>query len=213
MSARSRPFSSSVRHKEDWSSVSFDFAEDFLAKTDVPYSARCRVRTFVIPAISSFSESEDLKLCPVRALRAYLKRTKTRRKSGNRLFVPILGDRLSVSKNTISAWISATIRHAYEHDKANLHAVYSVSAHEVRALSTSWQFAHNQSLEVVMAAASWRSHSTFSHSYLRDLSSLSDKLYALGPIIAAQSLVSLPTSTSGTSHPSVNQTEGGGPRP
>ena len=41
-----------IAHKEDWSRVSFDFARDFLAKTEIPSSTRNFVRSFQIPALS-----------------------------------------------------------------------------------------------------------------------------------------------------------------
>ena len=192
--------SSVVLHREDWSSVSFDFAEDFLAKTDIPLVVRQQTRAFSVPALSGFaSDSEDCKLCPVRALRCYLSRSKGRRGQGSRLFVPILGERTFVSKNTIAAWIKSVIRSAYAFGSRDLQSTYKVSAHEVCALATSVHFNHNQSLSAVMAAASWRAHSTFSSFYLRDLSLVAGDVYSLGPIVAAQTVITAPTTASSSS--------------
>ena len=198
--------SSVVLHTENWSSVSFDFADDFVAKTEIPALVKHQLRIFNVPALSQLSgDREDLLLCPVRALRVYLEATRDRRKGGNRLFLPVLGDKLMVSKNTISAWLSTTIKRAYESDRSDQHRLFKVSAHEVRALATSWQFSHNLSLDSVMSAASWRTHSTFSNFYLRDVSLVADDLHALGPIVAAQAIVTPRASQgSGTMNPSVN---------
>ena len=186
--------SSDVRHKEDWSVISFDFADDFLAKTELPSTARSSVRSFLVPALSQLvGPEEDRLLCPVRAVKIYLRRTKhARKKEGSRLFLPIIGNQMSVSKNTISGWLKAVIRTAYQADCADMQTLFKVSAHEVRALATSVQFSRNQSLEAVMEAASWRCPSTFSSFYLRDLAMVSKELYSLGPLVAAQGIVSHP---------------------
>lgn len=182
--------SGDVSHAEDWSSISLTFAVDFLAKTEVPSTYLDQDRSFSLPALSSVaSDAEDLKLCPVRALRAYLVRTRNRRPPNSRLFLPLSGDRPAVSKNTISFWIRTVIKRAYGTDGAAAQRTHGRSAHEVRALSTSWAFVRSRSLASVMAAASWRSHTTFSNHYLRDVSSLCNDTYHLGPLIVAQHLL------------------------
>ena len=94
-----------------------------------------------------------------------------------------------MSKNTISGWLRAVIRIAYSSRFADQQSLHKVSAHEVRALATSVLFARNLSLDAVMRAASWRAHSTFSSFYLRDVALVTDDLYALGPFVAAQGIV------------------------
>lgn len=174
-------------HKQDWSWVAFDYAKDFLAKNEIPDSTRKRVRTFLIPSLGKgASDNNDLLLCPVRALRIYCRRTADRRIPESHLFIPVLGQRSSVSKNTISAWITSVVRRAYTHQHQELHTMHKITAHEVRALATSWQFHHTLSLESVMDAAAWRCHSTFSEFYLRDVTFVADGLHKLGPIVAAQ---------------------------
>jgi hypothetical protein len=179
--------SGTISHKEDWSIVSFDFARDFLAKTETPSSTRNSLRSFQIPALSQISsEHNDLLLCPVRALKIYFRRTADRRTQKSRLFIPVLGTREAVSRNTISAWITSAIRRAYTSQHNELQTLHRINAHEVRALATSWHFHHTQSLGNVMKAASWRTHSTFSSHYLRDVTMMADGLMQLGPIVAAQ---------------------------
>ena len=179
--------SGKIAHREDWSLVSFELAKDFLAKTETPSDTRDSIRSFNIPSLALHSsEKNDQLLCPVRALRIYYRRTADRRTEKSRLFIPVLGTREAVSKNTISAWITSVVRRAYLHQHGELQALHRVTAHEVRAIATSWHFHHTMSLQNVMKAASWRSHSTFSSFYLRDVSMFADGLLQLGPIVAAQ---------------------------
>lgn len=184
----------SVSHPEDWSSISLSFAPDFLAKTELPGSDM-HGRSLTIPALSQLAtEPDDLRLCPVRALRVYLERTASSRPADSRLFVPLRVVRPSVSRNTISLWIKTTIRLAYAAAGQDQFQLHRRAAHEVRALATSWAFSHCLSVREVMAAASWRAHSTFSSFYLRDVSLIRDGMLHLGPVVAAQRLVQPPTS-------------------
>jgi hypothetical protein len=179
--------SGNIAHKEDWSMVSFDFARDFLAKTEVPSSTRNFIRSFQIPALEKYSaEHNDQLLCPVRALRIYYRRTADRRTEHSRLLIPVLGRREAVSRNTVSAWITSVIRRAYMHQHRDLQTLHRITAHEVRAIATSWHFHHTMSLGNVMQAASWRTHSTFSSYYLRDVAMIENGMMKLGPIVAAQ---------------------------
>lgn len=52
-------------------------------------------------------------------------------------------------------------------------------------------FNKSQSLSAIMEAACWRSSTTFAKFYLRDLASITAGLCLLGPIVAAQRVVSL----------------------
>jgi hypothetical protein len=55
-----------------------------------------------------------------------------------------------------------------------------IKAHEVRAMSASWKAYQGTSLDEIMEACSWRSKSTFSEFYLRDMCSFLDDIYKLG---------------------------------
>ena len=186
-------FLGSVLHKEDWSSVTLQLDPGFLAKTQISYDSSSS-SSMVIPALSRSvgSEEEDLKLCPVRAIRTYLRRTRKLRGKNDRLFLPVIGKKSFVSKNTISRWISSAIKRAYASISEEHRTLHSVKAHEVRAIATSWHFAHNQSLEAVMSAASWRGHSTFSSFYMRDVSLMKEDVHTLGPVVAALAIVDPP---------------------
>jgi hypothetical protein len=50
----------------------------------------------------------------------------------------------------------------------------SISAHEVRALATSWATFKGVTLQEIMPAVEWKSHMVFSQFYLRDCWTLAD---------------------------------------
>ena len=64
-----------------------------------------------------------------------------------------------------------------------------MSAHEVRALSTSWVFVNSVALSDIMNAAYWSQASTFTKFYLRNMSTVSDDLHSLGPLSVAQQVI------------------------
>ena len=63
----------------------------FLAKNQLPSKASDSI---IIPRLSNYCKSDNFNrmLCPVRAVKIYLKRTKSLRKHRKRLFIPIRGD-------------------------------------------------------------------------------------------------------------------------
>ena len=93
---------------------------------------------------------------------------------------------MAVSPATISRWIVETIRFAYSDPSEESLQFARVTAHEVRALSTSWAFFRGTSLSDLLSAVHWRSQSTFSSAYLRDMAVESDGMFSLGPVCVAQ---------------------------
>ena len=74
--------------------------------------------------------------------------------------------------------------------KAN--AVYDkgpVKAHDVRGLATSIAFKSNISIANILEAATWKSSSTFAEFYFKDIAFSSKGWKALGPFVAAGSVV------------------------
>ena len=69
-----------VSHTKLWASVSLSLAPGFVTKNQKPEDSASYDGTFSIPALSSLKDAsaDDLLLCPVRALRYYLRRTKQR---------------------------------------------------------------------------------------------------------------------------------------
>ena len=173
-------------------SVSLLCQSGFLAKTQLPSSAPT---AFSVPSLSNAcgEADKDRLLCPVRALKYYLSRVKSLRGNRKRLFIPIKG-KSDISAASISRWIASTIRKAYSSLSERDCSLFSIKAHEVRALSASWAFVNHTPLEDILQATFWKNSSTFSSFYLRSFASQSDNLYLLGPFVAAQSVISPPTS-------------------
>ena len=177
-----------VSRKRGWSSVTLSYVPEFVAKTQ---STAAGASHFELPALTNIlgQTDEDALLCPVRALRRYLELTKDSRPACRRLFItPSRRSPKSVSKNSISFWIRQVVRSAYDGVSVRERDMCLVKAHEVRALATSVLFAKNCSLDAVMDAAQWRSHSTFASFYLRDYDHQYLDLHSLGPIVAAQQI-------------------------
>jgi len=192
-------FSADVAFSQGHSDATLSFLPAFIAKTTRLDRLDNTLDPITVPALAS-SISDDLPdrtLCPVRSLRYYLDLT-----SGNkdlkyskadprpkRLFVSYKpGHRKDIYKTTVSGWIKATIREAYQSvkDEDIPHLSFpDCQARELRAIATSLAFHQHHSLRQVMQAATWRNTGTFASFYLRDIPSLG-VLSSLGPIVAAQ---------------------------
>ena len=98
----------------------------------------------VIPALAPSLDNslkEDKSLCPVRALRYYLDRTKDLRNGKDLVFVSFKESfQKDILPSTISSWIKQTVLLCYQlsdNDAQNLH---QVRAHDVRAFVASKAF-------------------------------------------------------------------------
>ena len=199
-----------VRRERD-GSFCLNFLPEFLAKNQSPEDASPSV---LIRPLAHFADDEDsdFRLCPVRALKTYLKRSKSRRQGTlRRLFIPCSDSRhKDIIKSTISRWISSTIKDAYAHfasenvawesstsgerrrGGATLIPLTQARTHEIRAWSTTLAASHSTRLDDVLKAAYWRSSDVFTSFYLRDISCLRlDGCHALSSVVAAGQRVSL----------------------
>ncbi|XP_069109293.1 uncharacterized protein [Argopecten irradians] len=179
--------SSCLRWARDSSAVTLLTDPAFLAKNQVPGFSPDPIR---IPSLTVSVESEenDQLLCPCRALRFYLDKTRGGRGTRSRLFLPIKQGQQDISSQSISRWICQVIKIAYELSNDLSRAKCKVRAHEVRALAASLALLNGSSFQDIMSAAFWRGQSTFTDFYLRSLSSHSEGLFSLGPVVAAQSV-------------------------
>ena len=160
----------------------------FLAKNQLPTRAPDSIK---IPKLSNFCAKNDSfsrLLCPIRAIKVYLKRTKILRKNRNRLFIPTRGDH-DINKSTISKWVKYTIKHAYKAISTNQIKPLKIRAHELRALSASWAYFNFIPLDEIIKAAVWSNSSIFASHYLRDFSSQTSNLHDIGPVVVAQKVV------------------------
>lgn len=104
------------------------------------------------------------RLCPVRALRAYVGATTSIRRS-EQLFI-CHGDRnrgQALSKQRLSHWIVDVISHAYE--ASNRPMPPGIRCHSTRSVSTSRAALRGVPLEDICAAASWAAPGTFARYY------------------------------------------------
>ena len=178
--------SHSVGFSRDGSAL-LAFTPEFIAKTEYP--DRPVHRSFRIESLSSLTlEREELLLCPVRALKAYLKLTKAAGRAKT-LFVSPRNFSQPLSKNGISFFLRETIKHAYKEVSPHLQLLTRVNAHEIRAVSTSLRFKYNLGQVVLIKRAYWRSNTVFCYRYLRDISSVFLDVSALGPLVVAQGVV------------------------
>lgn len=137
--------------------------------------------SFSPPPFASAEEEQLNKLCPVRALRCYVERTRSFRQS-DQLFV-CFGTQAKgrpLSKPSLSRWIVETIELAYS--SQSLEAPEGLRAHSTRGVSSSWALLKGVSIEEICRAASWNSHHTFIRYYMLDVSEPSFLQGVLGAV-------------------------------
>ena len=135
---------------------------NFIAKNQSPSSQPVEI---FLPSMSSFSSVEADKVwCPVRALKWYLDRTKSKRSSSS-LFVSSIAPFKAISKASISRWLVECI------SMAGPDALVSgrFRAHDTRSVSSSWALFNGASLKDIQQAAYWSSPNTFISCYLKDV--------------------------------------------
>ena len=132
-----------------------------------------------------------LALCPVRALKCYLRRTQIFRRQRKRLFLPLGNKPGDITKNSISYWLKSAILKAY--DAAGLPSPTWARAHELRAVAASMALHSNISVQTIVQGCFWRGDSTFATHYLRDMSVQDvEGLKSFGPLVLAQQIVNPP---------------------
>ena len=161
------------------------YIPQFVAKSES--LTRSIPRSFLVKSLSDFAAGLDdyLLLCPVRALRIYLHRTRSLSPLRHRLFVSPRRPSRAMSKNAVSFFLREVIHAAW----ASRPEVGSVRAHEVRSVSTSVAFHRNWSVSSMLESATWAFSSVFSSFYLRDIQHEYDGLLSLGPFVAAGSRI------------------------
>ena len=181
-----------VRHQENWSQVSLYPSPSFLSKNQLARDGPASVAPVVIPALAPTldrSLSKDRSLCPVRALRYYLDKTKDLRQGKDLVFVSFRkGFHQDIVPATISSWIKQTVLLCYQLSDQSAQELHQVRAHDVRAFAASQAFQGGISLDQILSACHWKAHNTFTQFYLKDLAWADSELYHLGPVVAAQQI-------------------------
>ena len=185
-------------HSKGWSKVILKTDPAFLAKNQLASEGASIFSEIEIPALTKClgqQDTEDRSLCPVRALRHYLSRTSDLRHGRSLLFVSLLKSKQGdIAAQTISNWIKDIIHFTLKNCSTENASLHGVKAHDVRAQAASWSFKGGIPLLDIMRSCTWKSHSTFTSFYFRNvaLKNLKDT-YRLGDIVAAQRVVSLST--------------------
>ena len=146
----------------------------------------------VIPALAPSLDNslkEDKSLCPVRALRYYLDRTKDLRRGKDLVFVSFKKSfQKDILPSTISSWIKQTVLLCYQLSDEDAQNLHQIRANDVRAFVASKAFQGGVSLDQILSACYWKAHNTFTQFYLKDFAWVDSELYHLGPILAAQQI-------------------------
>ena len=164
----------------------------FLAKTELVDRGGQVCEPIVVRALTRLvgPQDEERVLCPVRAVRHYLRKTKELRGDRKRLFIAFKkGHKGDIVKNTISGWLKKVVILCYELSSKDVRDFHGVKAHQVRALSASWALHKNCSMDKILAACSWKSHTTFTSYYLKDMTLERDGMRQLGPLVVAKQVV------------------------
>ena len=147
-----------------------------------------------IPALTTIVDrqfKEDRTLCPMRALRYYLDRTKDLRGSRSLLFISFKkGHTSDIRPATLSSWLKQTILLCYKQADQQALDLVQVQAHDIRAFAASKAFYGGVSVDQIMQAYHQKAHNTFTNFYLKDLTwSDNDNNLYLGPVVAAQQVL------------------------
>ena len=175
----------SIRWAED--SVTLSTLPDFVAKNQRPGETFPIIK---VPSLSKTLTKSDThrRVCPVRALRWYLHKSKDLRTNQRRVFISFSKVGKEIAQATLSRWIVKAISISLK-ENGNLPCNRATPrAHEVRAVATSLALLRSVSMENILRAAFWRNESTFSRFYLRDMTRSVDGRARL-PVVAAQQIL------------------------
>ena len=181
----------SIQWQDNGGSVLLFPGMQFLAKTELVSKDILKpVQVCSLTRILG-NDDRDRVLCPVRALKFYLKRTEDIRGSRKRLFLAFKkGYKHEICRNTVSGWLKKTVLLNYELASKDTRALYQVKAHQVRAMASSYAFHRNCSMERILMACSWKHSTTFIQFYLRDLTFTDQEgMKKLGPLVVAKQVL------------------------
>ena len=183
-----------VSNLGQWEKVALFPSSDFIAKNQLAREGSQSVSPVTIPALTTIVDrqfKEDRTLCPVRALRYYLDRTKDLRGSRSLLFISFKkGHTSDIRPATLSSWLKQTILLCYKQADQQALDLVQVKAHDIRAFAASKAFYGGVSVDQIMQVCHWKAHNTFTNFYLKDLTwSDNDNNMYLGPVVAAQQVL------------------------
>ena len=179
-----------VSNLGQWEKVALFPSSDFIAKNQLAREGSQSVSPVSIPALTTIVDrqfNEDRTLCPVRALRYYLDRTKDLRGSQSLLFISFKkGHTSDIRPATLSSWLTQNIVLCYKQADQQALDLVQVTALDIRAFAASKAFYGGVSVDQIMQACHWKAHNTFKNFYLKDLTWSDDNNMYLRPVVAAQ---------------------------
>ena len=138
------------RFSPNLSQVSLLTEPGFLSKTQKTSKMPAKI---VIQSLAKHvgHDLPDYALCPVRALKAYKDKTKSEaiRKNRKRLFIPYRDSQDDIKPHHISKWIVELVKRAHRDANDDAYQLANVTAHEVRAIATSWAVYNNAPFEEI----------------------------------------------------------------
>ncbi|XP_064115143.1 uncharacterized protein LOC135221257 [Macrobrachium nipponense] len=169
------------------------FQEDFLAKNENPSNPWPR---FEIMSLSDLvGQEQEVVLCPVRAMRHYVERTKGIRETSGSLWCSVKEPSRPMTKNAIAFFLRELIKEAHMLCQEENFGLLKVKAHEVRAVATSLAFKKNMALKDIIETTFWRTNSVFASHYLRDVKTTFDNCQTLGPYVSSGAVLGKGVST------------------
>ena len=199
-----------VSNLGQWEKVALFPSSDFIAKNQLAREGSQSVSPVTIPALTTIVDrqfKEDRTLCPMRALRYYMDRTKDLRGFRFLLFISFKkGYTSDIKPATLSSWLKQTILLCYKQADQQALDLVQLKAHDIRAFAASKVFYGGVSVDQIMQACHWKAHNTFTNFYLKDLTWSDDNNLYLGPVVAAQQVLD-PSPQS--SHPRKEKKGGG----
>ena len=176
-----------------WKWVTLYPLASFVSKTQLRTSGATALQSVRLEALSTIlppDQARDRALCPVRALKAYLSRTRHMREGKKLLFISCLeGHTQDIHPNTISGWIRKLIQFCYQNADSHTARLQGTSTHAIRGLAATLAFRGSVSMENILKSCSWKSHNTFTSHYLKDITGVMEGLLRLGPLVVAQAVV------------------------
>ena len=159
-----------VSNLGQWEKVALFPSSDFIAKNQLAREGSQSVSPVTIPALTTIVDrqfKEDRTLCPVRALRYSLDRTKDLRGSRSLLFISFKkGHTSDISPATLSSWLKQTILLCYKQADQQALDLVQVKAYDIRAFAASKAFYGGASVDQIMQACHWKAHNIFTNFYL-----------------------------------------------
>ena len=166
--------------------LSLAYLPGFVAKTES--ESNPLPRSFLLKSLKDFvgNLEEESLLCPVRALKFYLSKTRDILMRPANLFVSPRCRQRAITKNAISFFLREAVSGA---GAVRAGEGQPLRAHSIRGVSTSIAFNKNWSVKQVLSAATWRSNSVFASFYLKDIAYIWEECKSLGPFVAAGQVV------------------------